>query len=293
MGDYCHKACAEQTGARTINMLLYGAMRRTDEAFGSKISAQVYDLQYPGKDYLGDASEVARLAELHCAPGQRSILNVACGTGRHLEYLSQSFEDVWGMDISDEQLAQAHSRLSGSATLFQGDMLDFDLHRQFDVAACLFGDIQYLDTPEKMLAGVKNITRHVRPGGLLIVERGYTPEEYTSLGMGGGIRWLKIEGGEESHISISRMAVMGPLPPEGEGTVGFTLDFQVGLDDEGGQRIVNFREEHSVGFYREQTYWQAMRSAIPDSEIQRQDPMPGDPYGKPWFIGRVATRSAS
>ena len=64
-------------------------------------------------------------------PHASSLLDVGCGTGRHLEYLRSHYE-VAGVDISEQLLAQARKRLPG-VPLYLGDLRSFDLGRRFDV----------------------------------------------------------------------------------------------------------------------------------------------------------------
>jgi hypothetical protein len=45
-----------------------------------------------------------------------------------------------------------------------GDMVDFDLGRQFDVVASLFSSIGYLGTSDRLALAVANMARHVRAG---------------------------------------------------------------------------------------------------------------------------------
>ena len=46
-------------------------------------TAEFYDLFYDEKDYAGEAARVRELVAARYA-GARTLLDVACGTGRHL-----------------------------------------------------------------------------------------------------------------------------------------------------------------------------------------------------------------
>ena len=68
-------------------------------------SAEVYDLYYSWLDYQTHASTVHELIEQRNARA-RSVLELACGTGRYLEQLSRWYE-VEGLDVSAPMLAVA------------------------------------------------------------------------------------------------------------------------------------------------------------------------------------------
>ena len=54
-------------------------------------SAAWYDRFYGTKDYAGEAQLVSALIRRH-QPRARTLLDVACGTGRHLEHLRREFD---------------------------------------------------------------------------------------------------------------------------------------------------------------------------------------------------------
>lgn len=138
-------------------------------------SAQLYDRLYAFKDY--DAA-VARLEAFVRArrPEARTLLDVACGTGRHLALLAGRF-DVEGLDLNPELLGMARERLP-DVPLHEGDMTSFDLGRSFDVVTCLFSSIAYVRTVERMRAAVATMARHLAPGGVLLVEPWFSAETY-------------------------------------------------------------------------------------------------------------------
>ena len=97
-------------------------------------SARFYDNLYAFKDY-GAASAKLRdtVRDLH--PTARTLLDVGCGTGRHLAHLAKDFS-VEGLDVNPELLSVARAR-NPNVPLHQADMTQFALQRRFDVVACL------------------------------------------------------------------------------------------------------------------------------------------------------------
>jgi trans-aconitate methyltransferase len=97
-------------------------------------TAHVYDLIYEaeGKDYRAESTELRRLIMDRNATA-RSLLDVACGTGGHLQYLKNWF-DVTGLDIDPAMLAQARAGLP-DVHLIEADMRAFDLGHAFDAVS--------------------------------------------------------------------------------------------------------------------------------------------------------------
>jgi SAM-dependent methyltransferase len=139
-------------------------------------TAHLYDKIYAFKDYRAEAGTLAALIHRHLRSGGRRLLDVACGTGLHLEILKEQFE-VEGLDLDAELLQLARQRLPG-VPLHQGDMIAFDLGRRFDVVTCLFSSIGYVQTHENLQRAIGSMAGHLLPGGLLLVEPWFTPGEW-------------------------------------------------------------------------------------------------------------------
>jgi SAM-dependent methyltransferase len=110
-------------------------------------------------------------------PSTRTLLDVACGTGKHLERL-KTWYDVEGVDLEGQLLAVAAARLPG-VRLHEADMRGFDLGRRFDAITCLFSAIGYARTTESLTSTVASMARHLERPGVLIIEPWFTPEAWT------------------------------------------------------------------------------------------------------------------
>lgn len=138
--------------------------------------ALYYDRMYSEKRYAEEASRLRALVRRHGPLGARSLLDVACGTGGHLQYLARWF-DIRGIDASASMLRVARTRLPG-VPLSRGRMESFELAEEFDVITCLFSAIGYVRTLPALEATMRNFARHLRPGGIVIIEPWLAPEEY-------------------------------------------------------------------------------------------------------------------
>jgi len=125
--------------------------------------AKYYDLLYQWKDYKKEAGVVKELVERYKTSQGNSLLDVGCGTAKHLQYLTDKFDCV-GVDASEKMLEQARRNMRGGKFVL-GDMINFDLGRQFDVILCLFSSIGYVRTYSRLGMTLKNFARHLKTGG--------------------------------------------------------------------------------------------------------------------------------
>lgn len=140
--------------------------------------AEYYDPLNDQKDYRGESERLETLARRFGRPGRTAWLDVACGTGRHLEFLSRRHPTV-GVDGSREMLRIAQRRLPG-VPLVLGDMRTFRLNRRFDVVSCLFSAIGHLRKKEDVRKTFANFAGHLNPGGVAIVEPWIDPSVFRS-----------------------------------------------------------------------------------------------------------------
>lgn len=158
--------------------------------------ATYYDKIYSFKDYRTEALKFISIISEYLYSEENRLLDVACGTGRHIEYLKELFE-VEGLDISQELLDLARRRNPG-ITFHHADMMNFDLHRKFHVITCLFSSIGYLKTLDNLAHAVDCMTHHLLPGGILVIEPWFTPDAWHP----GTVHSLSID---EPDLKIARV----------------------------------------------------------------------------------------
>jgi SAM-dependent methyltransferase len=206
-------------------------------------SARVYDALCRHKDYEGASLKLRDIVR-RVVPNATCLLDVACGTGRHLEYLQRGFRTE-GVDLSSEMLAVARSRCP-DVPFHEGSLLDFRLPGRFDAVTCLFGSIGYAGTPDGLRRAVGNMVRHLRPGGALIVEPWLTPAAFVT-------GRLVCDTVDDPDLKIARMYV---TRREGDVSV-FAAHYLIATPD----GVEHFTEREELGLFTDDQYRHAFRQA--------------------------------
>ncbi|MDZ7872497.1 MAG: class I SAM-dependent methyltransferase [Rhizobium sp.] len=134
-----------------------------DPAFSRFDMARLYDaFNHHGKD--GDFYE-------NFAPDPCRVLDVGCGTGSVTLRLAKRGHTVTGVDPADGMLQVARMKDSENKVEWvQGLAAEFTLPDRFDLAIMTGHVFQVFLDDAEALAALRNIHRHMKPGGRLIIE---------------------------------------------------------------------------------------------------------------------------
>ena len=209
-------------------------------------SAQYYDDIYGSadKDYARETNKIHKIIQKNKRTDGDSLLDVACGTGVHAGLLSKYYK-VEGLDLDANMLKVAKKKYP-RIRFYQGNMINFDLGRQFDVITCLFSSIGYAKTNSNLRKAVRNMGRHLLPGGVLIVEPWFTPEQWHP----GRVFALQVE---KPGLRIIRMSHSGQRGKTS------TIEFQYLFGTSKG--IEHQVEIHELGLFLHEDYLDAFRAA--------------------------------
>lgn len=216
-----------------------------------------YDLIFASKDYAGEAEKIKQLIIENKKSSGNELLEVACGTGRYLAILKNSFFCT-GSDINDGVLDIAKKNVEG-VTFNQTDMVSFNLSKQFDVVICLFGSIGYVKTYANLKKTIQNFAAHTKEGGVLIIEPWCSPNDYKT-----GTQ-ANIYAGQ--YVNIARIRVS----KQKESLSVINMHY---LISENNQEPQYFRDRHELGLFETEKTARLLENAgfqtkfIPDCLIK-------------------------
>ncbi|WP_411153194.1 class I SAM-dependent DNA methyltransferase [Streptomyces sp. A30] len=211
-----------------------------------------------GKDYRAEAAVVRELVEQRAAvaPAAGSLLDVACGTGSHLAELSAFFAEGAGVDLFARMLAVA-ARTNPGVPLTEGDMRDFWLGRTFSVVTCMFSSIGYLESTGDLDVAVANLAGHLAPGGVLVVEPWWFPEDFLPGWVGADV----VEVGGRSIARFSHTVRAGR-------TSRMEVHYTVAASDTG---VEHFTDTHVMTLFARAECEEAFRRAGLEPEYLRHE----------------------
>lgn len=210
-------------------------------------AAEIYDLTHSarGKDFPTEAQTVLDLIRARTKDTD-SLLDVACGTGAHLEVFGHHYDYVEGIDLSEPMLEAARRRIP-DVPVSVADMRDFDLGRTYSVITCLFASIGYLESEAELASALRCFARHLAPGGAVGVEPWWFPENF----LPGHVAADVVESGDR------RIARVSHTVRDGEAS-RMEVHYVVADRDKG---IQHFTETHRATLFTREQYESAFRAA--------------------------------
>lgn len=207
--------------------------------------ARFYNLLYKDKNYKKEAAYIHQLISRHYSKKQSelTLLDLACGTGRHLFELSAlGYAHLSGSDIAKAMIDVARENAQQAAK--QIDFYNYSFQEahnipgKFDVVISMFSAVNYITSFEDQLQTFKNIYQLLEKGGIFIfdywngnaVVRDYSP-----------VKVLRKQDEQSEIIRISKTSI--DLVKQAA-TVTFNC-----LYFEGQQRIDEFEEVHHLHYY--------------------------------------------
>jgi len=192
--------------------------------------APFYDLDY--REMEADLLMIEQFAARCGSP----ILEVGCGTGRVVQMLAGAGYRVTGVDLSAAMLAVARRKVQAAGleqwvTLLEQDMRFLSLDEQFNLAVLAVNSFMHLLTRADQLAALAAIRRHLKPGGLLLLDL-FNPDPARLLELRGQMVLEKTVVDPETGHSLQKFrADMADL---GEQTIHVTYI----IDDVDGEGVV-------------------------------------------------------
>lgn len=128
-----------------------------------------YHLLYKDRNHREAALFMNQLTSLLKLTKNDSILDLACGRGRHSKYLYKQGYDITGIDLSEESITYAKQ--------YEKPGLHFEVHdmrepypKKFDAVFNLFTSFGYFDNETDNLKTIKAIKSELKEGGFGVID---------------------------------------------------------------------------------------------------------------------------
>lgn len=129
--------------------------------------AGYYDRFCAEVDYAEQCTFAQRVFRTFASSPGMDYLDLACGTGRHLQLMQQQGFQPHGLDNSSAMLEQAAVRCP-QAQLQLCDLAEFEQENSFDLITCFLYSIHYSHPTARVQQTLERCFAALRPGGVLL-----------------------------------------------------------------------------------------------------------------------------
>jgi dTDP-3-amino-3,6-dideoxy-alpha-D-glucopyranose N,N-dimethyltransferase/dTDP-3-amino-3,4,6-trideoxy-alpha-D-glucopyranose N,N-dimethyltransferase len=227
-------------------------MKKENQIY-NKLS-KYYDKIYHFKNYKQEADSIIKIIKKHKKSKGNNLLELGCGTGKHLTYLSGKYNCL-GTDLNEGILSEAR-KLHQNIKFQKVDMTNFNLNEKFDIIICLFSAMGYVKTKSNLKKTIKNISNHLEKGGICIIEGWFSKEEFID-------KKTFLHTYEDENLKIARTCWSRK-----KGNIS-ELNFQFNIVDKKKGPIF-FEDKHELGLF-DKKYTQDLMTKSGFEIIQYQD----------------------
>lgn len=137
--------------------------------FSSWFDTPYYHILYKDRNDDEAREFMLNLVSFLDLPPNATILDLACGKGRHSVFLNELGYNVTGVDLSENSIQHARQ--------FENETLRFHTHcmckpvaEKFDAVFNLFTSLGYFENEKDNLESIKSIKQELKPGGYGVID---------------------------------------------------------------------------------------------------------------------------
>lgn len=139
--------------------------------------ANYYNLLYQDKDYKAECDYVHRLLQQYC-PGYQNILDLGCGTGKHVFEFEKLGYTANGVDLSPYMIRMAKeekAKLLSEANFEVGDIRNYRSKVKYDAVVSLFHVMSYQVSDEDVMKAFEMVRLALKKEGLFVFDYWHGP----------------------------------------------------------------------------------------------------------------------
>lgn len=135
--------------------------------------AKIYDeLINEDIDYDKISDRIMEIAKLNNI-SYDNYLDIACGTGNVLLRVGKNFENIYGVDLSEDMLRESYDKLKENrikGKILCQDMTDLSLNRKFNLITSVLDSTNYIIEEDELINYFKGVYDHLEDDGIFIFD---------------------------------------------------------------------------------------------------------------------------
>ncbi len=140
------------------------------EWFSSWFDSPYYHILYQHRDDKEAEFFIDNLINKFNINKENSLLDLACGKGRHSKYLAKTGALVTGLDLSEQSIAHAQQFSNDRLQFYVHDMRKYFRSNYYDYIFNFFTSFGYFDNDRDHHAVLKAINKGLKPNGIFVMD---------------------------------------------------------------------------------------------------------------------------
>jgi len=138
--------------------------------FDTWFDTKYYHILYKNRDFSEAENFISNLVNDLKVDKNGTVLDLACGKGRHSIYLNKLGFNVIGVDLSKESIEFANRYKNDKLSFFVHDMREPMANKSFNFVFNLFTSIGYFDDVKENEKMLKSIDSYTAEDGVLVID---------------------------------------------------------------------------------------------------------------------------
>ncbi len=140
------------------------------EWFASWFDTPYYHTLYKDRDHTEAKAFIRQLFASLTLPANASVVDLACGKGRHAVFINSLGYDTTGVDLSEDSIQSAKKHENDRLDFFVHDMRNPLPNKSFDLVVNLFTSFGYFEHTDENIKVLNAIRSYLKDDGLLVID---------------------------------------------------------------------------------------------------------------------------
>ncbi len=138
--------------------------------FANWFDTPYYHILYKNRSVEEAEDFITKLTNFLALPHQATLLDNACGQGRHAIYLNKLGYNVIGLDLSEQSIIQAQKFENTTLHFAVHDMREIYKENEFDAVFNLFTSFGYFEDESDDLNILYAVKKQLKDGGVFVLD---------------------------------------------------------------------------------------------------------------------------